>query len=292
MSSTHNSSLGIVPTSADFAPSIIFTIAYIVLLPVAIWRGASRETRCMALIQPVIFVVLRVATWAIRAYLAKAKLSIGLIATETVLVSSATVLLYRLFVAETRKILTNWVPRAAPTSYDRRNQPVHRDSLGIVLRLLDLALMATVIMSIYGATQTGDAINGVQDAIDTLSTLRKASAFVLLGVSGICIGSLLWFSQQHSLPNRAVYVNCVIGLVLAVIAAYRIAVAYRASGSGSAAAFWCALALPEIIVVVIVFSLNLKEFVPENPQKVDYSRQTGVPHSRDTELGQRPFVQG
>ncbi|KAF8597659.1 hypothetical protein BDV93DRAFT_562080 [Ceratobasidium sp. AG-I] len=65
---------GGIPTKAqDLAPSIIFIIAYACLIPLAIWRLASKASRSTTLIRPAIFVLVRIATYIVRAIQATGK---------------------------------------------------------------------------------------------------------------------------------------------------------------------------------------------------------------------------
>jgi hypothetical protein len=64
--------------------SIVFTIAYFLLLPVAIWRQAIPASRCWTLIRPIIFIALRIGTFIIRAVQANGNYQIGFFVAEQV----------------------------------------------------------------------------------------------------------------------------------------------------------------------------------------------------------------
>ena len=101
-------------------------------------------------------------------------------AAQNFLINAATILIIDTLINETRKLLELWVPRDVPTEWDSRGRPVHRDHLSTVTWLLDLALLAALVMAIYGATRTSAAFEGNQGAIDTLDDLRKGSSIVIL----------------------------------------------------------------------------------------------------------------
>ncbi|KAH7097400.1 hypothetical protein BKA62DRAFT_759975 [Auriculariales sp. MPI-PUGE-AT-0066] len=273
--SSSNSTLiapGVVPTHADFAPSIVFTLAYALLLPVAIWKFASRKTRCKEYIEPAIFILVQLAGWIIRIVLTQqTKMSTGLIAAESFLIGGTVVLIVNTLIAETRKLLTDWTPRAAPTEWNSHGRAVYRDTLGRVSWLLDLALLAILIMGIYSVTQMSGAMKGHPADIKTVDRLRKGHPSCSL----------------HDLPKRPTCFNFIIGLLLTVVSAYQVTTAYRVSGTGGTAAFWCAMALPQLLTVVAIFSVNLRTLVPENPHKINYDRTPEATSANDTELGQR-----
>ncbi|KAG8694871.1 hypothetical protein FRC11_001903, partial [Ceratobasidium sp. 423] len=58
---------GIPIKSQDLAASIVFIILYVCLIPLAVWRLASRESRTTTMIRPAIFVLVRIATYIMRA---------------------------------------------------------------------------------------------------------------------------------------------------------------------------------------------------------------------------------
>lgn len=63
----------------DSSQSIVFIVAFALLIPVGIWRFAVKSTRTPVLIRPLIFCVLRVATYVVRAMMANGSYSIGII---------------------------------------------------------------------------------------------------------------------------------------------------------------------------------------------------------------------
>lgn len=64
--------------------SVAFTLAYFVLLPLAVWRLASSSSRCFALIRPAIFVLARIGTYAVRARISQGHYEKGLFIAEQV----------------------------------------------------------------------------------------------------------------------------------------------------------------------------------------------------------------
>lgn len=62
---------GGVPTSKDLAPAVIFIILYAIAGAVLFWRVSRREDRCLLLIRPGVFWVVRLASLILRAVMAK-----------------------------------------------------------------------------------------------------------------------------------------------------------------------------------------------------------------------------
>ena len=58
-------------TPADLAPSVIFSILYFIAFGVFIWRLTRAQDRCLLLIRPGIFVIVRLASLILRAVMSK-----------------------------------------------------------------------------------------------------------------------------------------------------------------------------------------------------------------------------
>jgi hypothetical protein len=70
--------------SSFFPRSIILTVVYSVLVVGALFRVAVRASRCLTLLRPVVFIILRVPTFGIRAIQANGHYSQGLFIAEQV----------------------------------------------------------------------------------------------------------------------------------------------------------------------------------------------------------------
>ncbi|CAE7233208.1 unnamed protein product [Rhizoctonia solani] len=75
---------GIPIRSQDLAASIIFIIAYACLIPLATWRLASKASRSTTMIRPAIFVLVRTATYIMRAVQSSGNYSEALFIVEQV----------------------------------------------------------------------------------------------------------------------------------------------------------------------------------------------------------------
>lgn len=64
--------------------SIIFIVAFVLLIPLALWRIVRKSTRSTVLIRPCIVLVVRIATYAIRAVEANGNYAEGLFIAEQV----------------------------------------------------------------------------------------------------------------------------------------------------------------------------------------------------------------
>jgi len=61
------SPIGGIPFPHDFAPALFFTILYAIVVPVGVYRLISKRSRTLAIAGTVVFMVERVADFAIRA---------------------------------------------------------------------------------------------------------------------------------------------------------------------------------------------------------------------------------
>lgn len=72
--------------------SIIFALAYSLLLPVVIWRLVTPASRCLTLIRPAIFISIRIGTFIVRAIQSDGHYETGLFIADQVRLAIATVL--------------------------------------------------------------------------------------------------------------------------------------------------------------------------------------------------------
>lgn len=259
-----SSLVGIIATKPDFAPSIVFIIAYACLLPLAIWRFVSPKTRSLLLIRPALLIVFRIATYIVRAIEANGNYSVGIISAELVLLTVGAVFLIEPLIALTTQVLEAYVPYDGPLVRDRKGRMRRQDEVGWLARGLKIALIAVIAISIYAATNTSDAFKD-PDAAKTVSTLRKVTAIILIVVLGVIIFGIAYFQYLHPLPMRTVYYILAIALLLLVGSAYRLASATHAAGANNKVAFWLAQALTEWLVTLAFFVVNINLFVPAKP---------------------------
>ncbi|KAM0745804.1 hypothetical protein T439DRAFT_384601 [Meredithblackwellia eburnea MCA 4105] len=73
---------GIPIKSQDLGASVIFTMIYLVIFPLAVWRLVASSSRCFALVRPTAFALARIITFVIRAIQADGHYSKGLFIAE------------------------------------------------------------------------------------------------------------------------------------------------------------------------------------------------------------------
>ncbi|KZV90057.1 hypothetical protein EXIGLDRAFT_838083 [Exidia glandulosa HHB12029] len=255
---------GILARKADFAPSIVFTIAFAVLLPIGIWRFVSRETRTRQLIQPTIFCLMRIATYIVRAVMANGQLSVGLVAAEMVLLGASALLVIEPLIKLSRKLLET-VPYDGPVAHDERGRPLpRRDYVGIVGRLMDIGLLASVVISIYSATQTSSAFKN-PDKANLIASLRQGSAIIFLVIVSIVVIALGYYHLQQKIPQRPTISSS--PLASCFWLRVRIVSQLRTTAREPATSLHSGLALPELLVAAMYFSLNINTLIPEKPQQ-------------------------
>ncbi|EJD51314.1 hypothetical protein AURDEDRAFT_159719 [Auricularia subglabra TFB-10046 SS5] len=259
-----SSLIGIIATKPDFAPSVIFIVAYACLLPLAIWRFVSPKTRSLLLIRPALLIVFRIATYIVRALEANGNYSVGVISTELVLLTVGAVFLIEPLISLTTKVLEAYVPYDGPMVRDRRGRMRRQDEVGWLARLLRVALIAVIGISIYAASNTSDAFKD-PDAAKTVSNLRRVTAIILVVVLGVVIVGIAYFQFLHPLPMRTVYFIFTIALLLLVGSAYRLASASHDAGANNRVAFWLAQALTEWLVTLAFFVVNINSYAPAKP---------------------------
>lgn len=182
---------------------------------------------------------------------------------EAVLVGSAGVLVIEPLIKLSRSLLET-VPYSGSQKLDFLGRPARRrDYVGVIGGVLDTGLLISLVLAIYSATQTGDAYKSA-DKAHLVTELRRVSAIIYCGASpparratadraaavivAILIVALLYFHMQHTLASRPTYYLLFVAILMMVTCAYRLASAYGNAGARTRAAFWLALALPELCV--------------------------------------------
>lgn len=246
-----SSSSYLLATHVDLAPSIIFTIAFALVLAGGIWRYITREKlERRVLIEPLIFCVLRLASYSLRAANAEAdgRASRGALVTEGILLGSAAYFVIAPLIVLSRRLLE---------SDEVASQ--HRYVYWTVI-VLNVGLVASVVLTIISATHIGssDPTSGAGQ--------RQGSAIIYVGIVSVLVLALGYFHfLRQRLPRLATYFLLCTGFLLMIPSAFRLALVYDKPGTHSVAGFWLALALPELMVAIMYFSANLANLVPEKP---------------------------
>ncbi|KAM0754320.1 hypothetical protein T439DRAFT_284912 [Meredithblackwellia eburnea MCA 4105] len=258
---------GIPIKSQDLAASVIFTIIYALIFPVAVWRLISSSSRCFALIRPTAFAMARIVTFIIRALQANGNYSKGLFIAEQVLLLCGFILLCEpLLTLIGYHMMRNTVPH-----------PGQGAMLNRIHRLLQLALTIALILGIYAGSQLASVSSTTSSSsISTIKDCRDANAIICLIVTVLSavVSLAAQAKERPALPIKSTIYLVAISALLSISSAYRLFL-YEHSpspnpvGSGTKAAFYLLSSVPEVVVSILYISLNLNTAfeIPEGRRK-------------------------
>ncbi|GAA6027802.1 hypothetical protein JCM8097_001725 [Rhodosporidiobolus ruineniae] len=252
---------GVPLKSQDLAASIVFTVAFALLIPFAIWRVARRETRTWYLFGPSFVLGMRIATYIIRAVMAVQDegegAPVGLFIAEQILLLAGLIPLITPLVGLLRShVRRHWIP--VPPAQAGKEQK-HANRLAGEGRWLQLAVLVALVLGCVAGAKAGDAMTDV-GAANELKRYRYASiglSIFVLGTSAIvnCVAYV-----RVDLPTfPTMYLNLMSGLIL-IPNIYKLVVALHPPsqlGAGTKTAFYLLSALPEWLAVALYYSLNL-----------------------------------
>ncbi|EAL23189.1 hypothetical protein CNBA5330 [Cryptococcus deneoformans B-3501A] len=205
---------GGLPSSTDLAPSIIFIIAilqYGLLLPLLLWRIITKQYRTTILIRPAVFVLCRLGSLGLRAYMSKNVYGEGELIAELVMISVGPLFLIEPIISCWRLHIESDVPKA--------DQPRWVRLLSIILRV---GLFAAIITAIVGSSLIGNAIMD-SSMMNTVNSLRRAS--MILSMVVVAVGFVATFlTQLHfSLTLRStIWLYCLEACMI-IVTVYKIA---------------------------------------------------------------------
>ncbi|CAE6483003.1 hypothetical protein ACGC1H_003463 [Rhizoctonia solani] len=246
---------GIPTKSQDLAASVIFIIAYACLIPLTAWRLASKASRSRTLIRPAIFVLVRTATYVIRALQSNGNYSQTLFIVEQVLLLAG----FPIICEALLSFLEYHITRT-------HTSPEQGQTTQRVCRLLKLALIAALVLGVIAGTQTSNAINDPSKA-SQIRTLRNANAALCLAiVLGIIVVVLI--AQCHkNLPIQPTVLLVFMAGCLAVAGAYRLALIHTSSpplAMSTKVKFYVLLGLMEWAVTFSLFVVNARVVFAED----------------------------
>ncbi|GAA5841024.1 hypothetical protein JCM9279_001292 [Rhodotorula babjevae] len=251
---TGSSLLGGFPLKGqDLAASIVFLALYALLAPLAVWRLAVKDTRHVILIRPLVVLVARLATFAIRAAEVTGHESEGLLITEQVLLYLGLIPLASTLLALVHDhVDRTWVP--SPSA------PRRKTGLNRLLRLLNLALVVAVVLAIVLASEISDALSDPGET-GQLKRYRYAVIGLTLGVTALAAVLALYETQREDLPRSpALFVLVAAGLIV-IASIYRLVTTISppsVSSRDAKAAFYLLSALPEWLCVAVLLGANLE----------------------------------
>ncbi|GAA5898883.1 uncharacterized protein JCM6883_003459 [Sporobolomyces salmoneus] len=241
---------GGIPTMAqDFAASIIFTIAYALVIPLLTLRICRKSSRTLVLIRPAIFISLRIATFVVRAMQADGNESEGLFVAEQIFLLCGFLLLLEPFATLVKyNIYRDWIPEG------------RKDNLSRLLLLVHLAVYTAIGLGIYTGSSTSKATTD-PDLAETLKHCRWASAGIALAVVLVSL-ALAIYAQITGVSDlrRTGYLGA-LGTFLLIPSVYRLVLygdpSHPFSASGKAV-FYILFVLPEYLAVLMCLSINLQ----------------------------------
>lgn len=245
---------GIPIKSQDLGASVAFTLAYFVLLPLAVWRLASSSSRCFALIRPAIFVLARIGTYAVRARISQGHYEKGLFIAEQILLLCGFILLCEpLITLLGFHIIRNHIPTGQP-------QPI----LMRVQAVLKLGLLAALVLGVYAGVQIGDVKSDGSDSgtINTIKTCRDANVIIslVIVVLAAVVAVVACFRETPQIPLLPTLHLVSIASFLAIASIYKMVYYYSSPSPvsvGTKVGFYLLSALPELCACILEFAINL-----------------------------------
>lgn len=205
--------------SQDIAPSVIFLVWYVAVLGGTSYRCFRRQLPLLLAFRPVLLMLARIGAMIVR-----------LILVNTTSLSSNTLNLY---IAEI--VLLSLGPIFLTFSLleiIRRHVSVmlsetHMFASGLqkILRLVTVALLACIVLTIYSSTIQGDPAQ-----MSLSKTLRQAASYLLLAIVGACalLLVLLWTSARQPSSSkyqvsltRKLTINSVFTALLLIVVIYK-----------------------------------------------------------------------
>lgn len=256
------------PTSKDLAPSIIFLVVYIALVPLLLWRVISPKHRGLILIRPAIFLVVRIAMLVLRAIMSKKSYGETELIVELVLVSIGYLFLMEPVIEMWRRHVATAVTADVAPRW-----------VTLLSRLLKIALLVAIGTAIAGASKISGALDDPSE-LDTVKSLRKVSSIVAFGVSVVALFAIIATHFSFGLDARRTAYMIPFILALIVVALYRLIQTYSTNPDAavrSAAAFWILQMLFELIAFVGILGISQPAWYP----KPDDPKDVG----QDVEMG-------
>ncbi|KAG8716165.1 hypothetical protein FRC08_009775 [Ceratobasidium sp. 394] len=249
---------GIPTKSQDLAPSIIFIIAYACLIPLAIFRLAKKESRSTTLIRPAVFVLVRLATYIMRAVQAGGNYGETLFIVEQVFLLAG----FPIICEAILTLLEYHITRTHTSP--KQGQITQR-----VIRVLRLALVAALIVGIVAGTQYSSDLSD-PSKLSGLRTLRNVNAGLCLGIVLGVIFVVLVAQFHKNLPIRPTIMLVFMAGCLVVAGSYRLAMIHTTSpplAASTKAKFYVLLSLMEWLVTATLFVLNARTLFAEDLAK-------------------------
>ncbi|GAA5943120.1 hypothetical protein JCM10213_006217 [Rhodosporidiobolus nylandii] len=242
---------GLSSRSQDLAPSILFALAFAALVPLAVLRIGNRATRTSLLYRIVAAVVLRVATYSLRAVEATGEMKRGMRTAEQILLLTAPSLLYEPLLPLLRyHVRRNWIPSVPSSQETTKVTWLER-----ALYVLWLTAWASLVLGIVAGSEAYSASTA------KLKRYRYAGialTLLILGLSLLICGAM---HVRERLPARGTAFLLACNGLLVVPTLYRLISTLSPPAPTSAAGkavFYILFSAPELLVALLWFVVDLQ----------------------------------
>ncbi|GAA5965518.1 hypothetical protein JCM3765_007361 [Sporobolomyces pararoseus] len=242
---------GVPRKNQDFAASILFTVAYSIVIPILALRYFRKSSRTSILLRIAFFLPTRIATFVIRTIQAGGDESEGLFVSEQILLLCGFLLLLEPFSTLVKfNLYRHWTPEGK------------KHNLARTLFLIRLALLAAVGLGEYIGSRAQDALTDPGSESTTLRKCRWAAGGISLGVVVLSLGLAVYAQTlERRSYVRTVYLS-VLGICLLIPSIYKLALYANPSSptsSSGKAVFYLLFCLPELLAALVYLSINLEQ---------------------------------
>ncbi|KAJ8296093.1 hypothetical protein OF846_001410 [Rhodotorula toruloides] len=267
---------GVPLKNPDLAASIIFLAAWALLTPLLVWRFAVRRTRIAVLIRPAVVIVIRIATFVIRALEANGNYATSLFITEQVLLLIGLIPLCEPLISLLRfHVRRYWTPSPADGPKERKTM------LNRLLILLRIALIIAIVLGCVSGSQTSAAMTD-PSKVDSLKHYRYGIIGITLFISILSPIIAIVVSAKNGLPMAPVYFLIGCAACLIVPSVYKLIITLNPVSlisHGAKAGFYIFSCVPEVVLAALYFGFDLERMFDVNEgawkEKVEKKMQKG-----------------
>ncbi|BGP30860.1 hypothetical protein JCM10296v2_002619 [Rhodotorula toruloides] len=242
---------GVPLENRDLAASIVFIAVWALLTPLPVWRFAVRRTRVAVLVRPAIVIVIRIATFIIRALEANGNDATGLFIAEQILLLIGLIPLCEPLISLLRfHVRRYWTPSPSDGPKERKT------TLNRLLTLLRLALVAAIVLGCVTNAAMSDP-----SKVDSLKHYRFAILGITLFISILSPTIAVVVSVQNGLPLGPVFFLIGCAACLVVPSVYKLIITLHPVSlisHGAKAGFYVFSCVPEVVLVILYFAFDLE----------------------------------
>ncbi|BGP30853.1 hypothetical protein JCM10296v2_002612 [Rhodotorula toruloides] len=245
---------GVPLENRDLAASIVFIAVWALLTPLPVWRFAVRRTRVAVLVRPAVVIVIRIATFIIRALEANGNYATGLFIAEQILLLIGLIPLCEPLILLLRfHVRRYWIPSPSDGPRERKT------TLNRLLTLLRLALIAAIVLGCSG-TQTNAAMSD-PSKVDSLKHYRYAILGITLFISILSPTIAVVVSMHNGFPMGPVFFLIGCAACLVVPSVYKLIITLHPVSlisHGAKSGFYVFSCVPEVVLVILYFAFDLE----------------------------------